>query len=85
MDYIKKLMGVKKLTSNKKLQQKIERMPVNFQLPKQFDARTAWPHCPSIKEIRDQGPCGSCWVCVFNIFLKYHKIKLDLFQNLLSF
>ena len=31
-------------------------------LPDTFDARTQWPRCPTIKEIRDQGSCGSCWV-----------------------
>ncbi|OQV13907.1 Cathepsin B [Hypsibius exemplaris] len=30
-------------------------------LPKEFDARVQWPNCPSIKEVRDQGACGSCW------------------------
>jgi len=30
-------------------------------LPKNFDSRSAWPNCPSITEIRDQGGCGSCW------------------------
>ncbi|XP_055354490.1 cathepsin B-like cysteine proteinase [Paramacrobiotus metropolitanus] len=30
-------------------------------LPAQFDARTRWPTCVSIKEVRDQGGCGSCW------------------------
>lgn len=30
-------------------------------LPATFDARTQWPQCPSIKEIRDQSACGSCW------------------------
>jgi len=31
-------------------------------LPDEFDARTEWPECPSIGEVRDQGACGSCYV-----------------------
>ncbi|XP_055389524.1 cathepsin B [Condylostylus longicornis] len=31
------------------------------EIPEDFDARKAWPDCPTIKEIRDQGSCGSCW------------------------
>lgn len=31
------------------------------ELPVNFDARTQWPNCPTIKEIYDQGSCGSCW------------------------
>jgi cathepsin B len=30
-------------------------------IPESFDAREAWPNCPTIKEIRDQSDCGSCW------------------------
>ena len=37
-------------------------------LPDEFDARTEWPECPSIGEIRDQGACGSCYVSVFVCF-----------------
>ena len=33
-------------------------------LPAAFDAREQWPNCPTIKEVRDQGSCGSCWVSV---------------------
>ena len=34
-------------------------------IPESFDARQQWPDCPSTKEIRDQGSCGSCWVSSF--------------------
>jgi len=30
-------------------------------IPENFDSRTNWPDCQSIKEIRDQSGCGSCW------------------------
>jgi len=29
--------------------------------PATFDARTQWPNCPTMKEIRNQKHCGSCW------------------------
>jgi len=34
----------------------------DLKLPKNFDPREQWPNCPTLKEIRDQGSCGSCWV-----------------------
>lgn len=30
-------------------------------IPDNFDSRENWPNCESIKEIRDQSTCGSCW------------------------
>jgi len=33
----------------------------NVKIPNSFDARTAWPNCPSIAQINDQARCGSCW------------------------
>ncbi|KAK3760409.1 hypothetical protein RRG08_018637 [Elysia crispata] len=30
-------------------------------LPDQFDSRTKWSNCKTMKEIRDQSNCGSCW------------------------
>ncbi|GAB6019815.1 hypothetical protein CHUAL_001356 [Chamberlinius hualienensis] len=62
MEYLKGLMGAWP-TEN--------RLPVlshdnlisqsGFSIPASFDAREHWPNCPTIKEIRDQGSCGSCW------------------------
>jgi len=44
-----------------------EKLPLHFpklllgDIPEHFDSREQWPECPSIKEVRDQGSCGSCW------------------------
>ncbi|XP_064596982.1 cathepsin B-like [Liolophura sinensis] len=35
--------------------------PTLMDIPDTFDARKQWPNCPTIKEVRDQGSCGSCW------------------------
>ena len=34
---------------------------LDIELPKSFDSRTNWPDCASIRQIRDQSSCGSCW------------------------
>jgi len=30
-------------------------------VPDTFDSRTNWPNCPTIKTVRDQSACGTCW------------------------
>ena len=40
----------------------VKKIPHLQDLPETFDAREQWPNCPTVKEIRDQGACGSCWV-----------------------
>ena len=34
---------------------------INADLPDEYDPRTAYPKCESLREIRDQSGCGSCW------------------------
>ncbi|XP_015795060.1 cathepsin B [Tetranychus urticae] len=60
IDEIAKLCGVKRLERSSDEFGRIE-VEVEPYIPKTFDARSAWPHCPSISFIRDQGGCGSCW------------------------
>ena len=39
----------------------LEIKPFNA-IPSSFDSRYQWPNCPTIREIYNQGNCGSCWV-----------------------
>ncbi|KAA0200775.1 Cathepsin B [Fasciolopsis buskii] len=32
-----------------------------FEIPRSFDSREYWGHCPTVSQIRDQSSCGSCW------------------------
>ncbi len=56
-DYVRGLCGV--LEGGETRYQEITPLK---DIPDSFDARTQWPDCPSISDIRDQGSCGSCWV-----------------------
>ncbi|XP_023608826.1 cathepsin B, partial [Myotis lucifugus] len=58
MSYVKTLCGTK--LGGPKLPEKVW-LAEDITLPENFDARENWPNCPTIKEIRDQGSCGSCW------------------------
>ncbi|XP_051831935.1 cathepsin B isoform X1 [Antechinus flavipes] len=59
MSYVKKLCGTI-MGGAKQLPQRLM-LADDMKLPENFDAREQWPNCPTIKEIRDQGSCGSCW------------------------
>jgi len=62
MDYIRGLMGVHPDAYKFRLEENPTLFSgLNDDLPENFDARENWPNCPTIKEIRDQGSCGSCW------------------------
>uniref|UniRef100_G3VGU0 Cathepsin B n=1 Tax=Sarcophilus harrisii TaxID=9305 RepID=G3VGU0_SARHA len=60
MSYVKKLCGTI-MGGAKQLPQRVMLADDDMKLPENFDAREQWPKCPTIKEIRDQGSCGSCW------------------------
>ena len=48
----------------------LEIKPFNA-IPSSFDSRYQWPNCPTIREIYNQGNCGSRWVQMSTI-LHYH-------------
>ncbi|KAG8239954.1 hypothetical protein J437_LFUL019459, partial [Ladona fulva] len=51
-------------------------------LPLSFDARTKWLSCPTIKRIRNQGFCGSCWAFAsVSSMSDRHCIKTNGVQN----
>lgn len=89
LSFIRKLMGVHPDHLNH-LPPSKPRLLGGENIPKEFDSREHWPDCPSIKEIRDQGGCGSCWafgaVTAMSDRLCIHK-KLNVHvssENLLS-
>jgi len=57
-----KLLGALKTPEHIKARTPVMKHKVHLMdIPDEFDARTNWPNCPSISDIRDQGECGSCW------------------------
>lgn len=57
---LKRMMGVLEDPRGNELPT-IQHDVENMDLPDNFDSREQWPNCPTIKEVRDQGDCGSCW------------------------
>lgn len=62
LEYLRRLMGVHPDAGRFRLPELLDtESSAEDDLPAEFDARTAWPKCPTIREVRDQGSCGSCW------------------------
>ncbi|OBS82870.1 hypothetical protein A6R68_23128 [Neotoma lepida] len=58
VSYLKRLCGT--ILGGPKLPERVG-FAEDMDLPESFDAREQWSNCPTIKQIRDQGSCGSCW------------------------
>ncbi|CAH1180136.1 unnamed protein product [Phaedon cochleariae] len=74
---IKRLLGALKSENKENLQTVHHVRGDDEVIPDTFDARENWPDCESIRLIRDQSKCGSCWavaaaaamsdrVCIFS-------------------
>ncbi|XP_075536543.1 cathepsin B [Dermacentor variabilis] len=59
--YVRSLLGVPPENSLYRLPEQAVDISSLGPLPENFDSRENWPECPTIREIRDQGSCGSCW------------------------
>ncbi|CAP30146.2 Protein CBR-CPR-6 [Caenorhabditis briggsae] len=56
------LMGVNHVRLSVKGKQHLSKTKdLDLDIPESFDSRENWPKCQSIRNIRDQSSCGSCW------------------------
>lgn len=57
----KRILGARPTPQSEKKNIPLVHHDRSLNLPKEFDARKAWPQCSTISKILDQGHCGSCW------------------------
>uniref|UniRef100_A0A1B6FE67 Peptidase C1A papain C-terminal domain-containing protein n=1 Tax=Cuerna arida TaxID=1464854 RepID=A0A1B6FE67_9HEMI len=59
-NYVKHLLGTLMRPEGSRLPALVDD-GIEIDVPNNFDAREKWSKCISLQEVRDQGPCGSCW------------------------
>ncbi|BFZ21116.1 hypothetical protein BsWGS_24155 [Bradybaena similaris] len=64
--HVKRIMGIPDIAKSEFLTRRLPRNEFkrklkSSELPENYDPRVLFPNCPSLKEVRDQGDCGSCW------------------------
>lgn len=66
IESMKRLLGVKSFGNpvNSLIKENDHLYVMKKEIPKSFDARTQWKECKTIRNIPNQGDCGSCWVCI---------------------
>lgn len=58
---IKQLLGVHSVGPSVLSTRDFTPAESSAEVPQTFDSAEHWPECPTIREIRDQSNCGSCW------------------------
>jgi cathepsin B len=76
----KQLMGARK--GGKHLP-RITHKGKGIKVPDSFDSRTNWPQCSTMRQIRDQSACGSCWAfgaveAISDRYCIFNKVNLSL-------
>lgn len=73
------LMGVNNVhNSIKAMKHQSKTRLLDMDIPKNFDSRTNWPECESLRAIRDQSSCGSCWAFGKQLIFQTLNFKLPI-------